>query len=610
VRFAAKRPLATRVAVAVSSALLTFPAAAAADHLEPDDISPAGASASLPKLASDGQRTVVAVWREVAGEQESIRVAVRTPASGWSDPERISTRADHAEAHAVAMDRAGNAVVVWQLWTGGQSVVQAAVRPAGGSWGPAQDLDAAGQTAYTPAVAVAAGRATVVWAASEGGASVVRSSSYAFATPGWSRVAAVSAPGTLAWHPRVAMADDGTAVAVWRWWRSGHLVVQAAVRSPSGEWSAPTELTAPGADARPPLVEMDAAGNAVAAWIRPSGGAPMAQVASRPAGGAWTPARNLSHRGRPVRGVELDMNRAGDAIVTWRHVGVLWSSSRPRGSSGWQPRAEIDPNCAACDVSVALDEEGNATATWSAFGSIEASFKPAGEPWQERYLISKYDVLTYRPDVVADDMGKATAVWIRQGANHDRAQSVAYSIETAAEEAALEAAEEAVFEQIERCYDEAETDADFERCERLEDELLGPDDGGERIEGTARRDVLFGTPGNDVFYAWGGNDVIHGLGGRDLVFGGVGRDLLYGGRGSDQLVGGPGADRLFGASGADRLVGGGGRDRLIGARGEDLLLGRDRQADLVLGGTGLDRYHLDRLLDRARGVERRYSRPR
>jgi hemolysin type calcium-binding protein len=595
------------VAAVVLGIVLGIPAGAGADHLEPDDISPIGASASLPKVASDGQRTVVAVWRELGGDQASIRAAVRTPVSGWSPAERVSPRAEHAEAHAVAMDISGNAVAVWQVWSGDRSVVQAAVRPAGGSWGPAQDLDAAGATAYTPSVAITAGRATVVWAAAEGGASIVRSTSYAFASPGWTRMTALSAPGTLAWQPRVATADDGSAVAVWRFWRSGHFVVQAAVRSPSGDWSPPSDLTAPGADARPPLVEMDAAGNAVAAWVRPSGGTPMAQVAYRPAGGAWGPARNLSHRGRPVRGIELDMNRSGDAIVTWRHVGVLWSSSRPRGSVGWQPRAEIDPNCVACEASVSLDETGNATAAWSAFGSIEASFKPVGEPWQERYLISKFDELTYRPDVVTDETGKATAAWIRQGENHDRVQSVAYTIETAAEEAALEAAEEAVFEQIEQCYDQAETDADFERCERLEDQLLGGDDGGERIEGTAHRDVLVGTPRNDVFYAYGGRDVIYGLGGRDVVYGGAGADRLFGGRGSDHLVGGLGADRLLGADGADRLAGGRGRDRLLGARGEDLLLGRDRQTDLVVGGTGLDRYRLDRLLDRARGVERRYS---
>jgi hypothetical protein len=401
------------------------------------------------------------------------------------------------------------------------------------------------------------------------------------------------------------MADDGAAVAVWRWWKSGHFVVQAAVRRPAGPWGVPDDLSAPGAHASAPLIGMDAAGNAVAAWVRPSGGTPMAQVAYRPAAGPWGPARNLSHRGFPVRSVELDMNRAGDAIVVWRHFNVLWSSSRPRAGTGWQARAEIDPECARCNSSVSLDEDGNATATWSAIGSIEASFKPPGEGWQSRYLLSKYEHLSYRPDVVTDENGKATAVWIRQGPNHDRVQAVPYTIETATEEAALDAAEEAIYEQIERCYDQAETEEDYERCERLEDELLGADE-GEQIEGTARRDVLRGTPRNDVFYAYDGNDVIYGLGGRDTVYAGPGNDRVYGGAGSDRLLGGPGVDRLLGGRGADRLAGGLGRDRLFGARGADVLLGRDRLTDVVLGGSGLDRYRLDRLLDRAHGIERRY----
>jgi RTX calcium-binding nonapeptide repeat (4 copies) len=556
-------------------------------------------------VATDGRRTVVAVWRELAADRASIRASVRTPAAGWGDAARISGVADHAEAHAVAMDRLGNAVAVWQIWTGGASDVQAAVRPAGGSWSSAENLDPPGETAYTPAVAVTGGRATVVWVATDGGSAVIRSTSYVFGTPGWTSVDTVSSPTSVASLPRVALADDGTAVAVWRWWKSGSFVVQAAVKAPAGVWGAPEDLSGPGAHAQSPTLAMDAAGNAVAAWIRPSGGTAMAQVASRAANGSWGPARNLSHRGLPVRGVELDMNRAGDAIVVWRHVGALWSSSRPRGATGWQPRLQVESSCARCDSGVALDEEGNATVAWSAIGSVEASFRPVGEPWQDRYLLSKYDHMTYRPDVVADETGRASAVWVRQAQTHDRIQAVAYTIETAAEEAALDAAEEEVYERIERCYDEAETDADYERCERLEDQLLGSD-AGERIEGTAGRDVLVGTRGNDVFYAYGGNDVIRGLGGRDRVYAGPGNDRVDGANGSDRLYGGPGADRIVGGRGADRLAGGGGRDRLLAGRGADVLLGRDRRADVVRGGSGLDRYRLDRLLDRARGIERRY----
>jgi hypothetical protein len=596
------------VAFALTAWMLAHPGPARGDHLEPTEISPPGASASLPEIDSNRQRTAVAVWRETDGDTAAIRAAVRTPEEGWGPSVRISDLVAHAEAHAVSMDGTGNAVAVWQIWVGGTSMVQASVRAAGGSWSPPQSLELPDRASYTPSIAVEAGRAVAVWAAESAG-SIVRASAYSFASPGWTTPATVSEPG-LAWLPKVALADDGSAVAVWRRWRNGHFVIQAAALSATGVWAAPEDLSAPGADARPPQVAADAAGNAVAAWVRPSGGTAMAQVAHRPAGGSWGAARNLSHRGFPVRSVELDMNRAGDAIVAWRHIGTLWSSSRPRDASGWQARDQIEPYCARCDSSISLDEEGNATAAWSAIGSIEASFKPVGKDWQDRYLISEYEDLTYRPDVVVDGNGRAVAAWIRQGSNHDRIQAVAYTIETAAEEAALDAASAAVEAKIDKCYEEAETDTDFEKCEKLEDELLGigDEDGGERVDGTPRRDILRGTRGNDVFFTYGGNDVIYGLGGRDVIYGGPGNDRLVGGKGSDLLIGGSGRDRLIGGRGADRMMGGSGRDRLSGARGSDLLFARDRQRDLVSGGPGLDRYRLDRVLDRrARGIERRYS---
>jgi hypothetical protein len=42
-------------------------------------------------------------------------------------------------------------------------------------------------------------------------------------------------------------------------------------------------------------------------------------------------------------------------------------------------------------------------------------------------------------------------------------------------------------------------------------------DSGERIEGTAKSDIMIGGAGDDVFVSPGGDDLIHGGGGRDLV---------------------------------------------------------------------------------------------
>ena len=500
------------------------------------------------------------------------------------------------------MDRLGNAVAVWHSWVGGDSFVQAAVRPAGGDWTASETLSAAGQPAFGADIAVEAGRATVIWVAVDGQLPVVQSRTREIGAASWAPIETVSAPTSSAFSPRVAMDDQGGAIAVWRRSRGGYLVIQAATKPSGGIWSVPEDLTAPGEHSGAPQVEMDASGAAVVAWLRPTGANTMAQVSYRPTGGGWEPARNLSHRGHSAGTVAVAMNRAGDAIVAWRHAGLLWSSSRPRGEA-WRPRVSVGPFCKICVANIALDEEGNAAASWVTSRVVEASFKPAGEKWQTSYMISDFDALAAsRPAVVLDQPRNATAVWVREGEEHDRVQTVAYDINTAAAEAAANDA-------IEECWEEAETDEDFEACEQMEEDF---DDGeevsrpGKVFKGTSGRDIIIGTRGNDIFYGFAGNDRIYGRRGHDIVYGGGGNDVIVGGAGGDRLVGEAGRDRLRGGLGRDRLQGGRGRDILVGGTGGDTLLGRDGARDVVFGGHGFDRYRLDRRLDRARSIETRY----
>ena len=601
--------------IGIAMSILCGPALA--DHLRPVDVSPPGASGASPALASAADGGVVAVWREQDGSAASIMAATRTPDGTWSAVQRLSAPAAHAERPAVEMDAAGNAVAVWHSWVGGESGVYAAVRPAGGSWGAAGLVSPEGRSAFNADVAVEAGRATIAWAAVEGTFSGVEARALTISGGTWTPVEVLSTPDSHAYAPRVALADDGSAIVVWRWWRSGYFVVQATHRSVAGAWSTPHDLSAPGADASPPRVAMDATGAAVAVWLRPNGANVMAQASYRAAGGEWEPARNLSHRGRHARTADVDMNRAGDAIVAWRHAGTLFSSSRPRGTAGWRPRVSADPYCTGCRASIALDEEGNAVATWSAGGSVEASFKPVGEDWQTSYLISDFEDAAYAPDVVAPAAGQAVAAWVREGREHDRIQALDFDIRTSAIEAAdseaegdcldeaetdeeVEACEE-IGDRIDECYENAETEADYEACEKLEE----GNPRGRRILGTPANDVIIGTPGNDVIFGFAGTDRIDGRGGHDVILGGGGSDRLIGGTGADRLSGDAGADRLVGGGGSDRLQGGAGGDRLVGNSGADKLLGRDRARDSVFGGRGLDRYRLDRRLDRARSVETR-----
>lgn len=98
------------------------------------------------------------------------------------------------------------------------------------------------------------------------------------------------------------------------------------------------------------------------------------------------------------------------------------------------------------------------------------------------------------------------------------------------------------------------------------------------IRGTQGPDFINGTSRADVICGLGGDDTLSGLGGNDVIRGG---------------------------KGADRLEGGLGNDALLGQAGNDRLWSRDGLHDHIVGGRGYDRYRIDGLLDRKRGVEDR-----
>src|SRR5688500_2290246 len=96
--------------------LLLFPGVAGGE-LEPSTLSPAGSSASSPRIASDGAGNVVAAWREVYGDQSLIRAVFRPRGGTWRELVPLSTPAASTESPEIAMDRLGNAVAVWHRST-------------------------------------------------------------------------------------------------------------------------------------------------------------------------------------------------------------------------------------------------------------------------------------------------------------------------------------------------------------------------------------------------------------------------------------------------------------------------------------------------------------
>lgn len=235
---------------------------------QPKDLSPVDGDAQRPDVVFDAAGNATAVWRRHNGMHYQIQAAL-LPAGNddWLAAQTLSAALQNADDPQVAVDAAGNTVVVWRRSNGTDYVTQAATRLVGESWQGAQTLSVtgAGRDVQAPQIAVAGnGDAVAVWSRPVGSISTIRGAVRP-AGGSWQPEEDLSASGETAFNPQVVLDSGGNAVVVWRHFAVN---VQAAVRRAGGDWEAPRDLSAPGAGSSAPQVAADGGGNALAIWAR------------------------------------------------------------------------------------------------------------------------------------------------------------------------------------------------------------------------------------------------------------------------------------------------------------------------------------------------------
>ena len=108
------------------------------------------------------------------------------------------------------------------------------------------------------------------------------------------------------------------------------------------------------------------------------------------------------------------------------------------------------------------------------------------------------------------------------------------------------------------------------------------------LEGGFDNDIILGGEGDDTLYGNEGNDYLVGNAGDDEIWGGVGDDYLVGNAGDDEIWGGVGDDTLYGNEGNDDLVGNAGDDEIWGGVGDDILFGGDGEDTVIFIGARED----------------------
>jgi PKD repeat protein len=350
----------------------TFPAGG--NFSAPVDLSLPGESASDLQVAMDPAGDAVVVWERSNGSNFVVQAATRTAGGGFSTPFDLSASGENAFAPQVAMDQAGDAVVVWQGSNGTNKIIQAATRQFGRPFSSPLNLSEPGQDAFEPQVAVdPAGDAVVVWDRSDGNNTIVQE---AFRPAHSSFVTSfdLSAPGQSASEPQVALDAIGDTTIVWDRFDGADTIVQALTEPRSGGNSTPVDLSAVGQNAGFPQVAVDSAGDAVVVWARSNGTNQIIQAATQPAGGSFSGPVDLSVTGQNGISPQVAIDPSGDAIVLWDHDNTVAFTSRPVGRSF---SAQTDLTNAGAPQ-VAMDQAGDAFGVWTRFNGSNFIVEGAG----------------------------------------------------------------------------------------------------------------------------------------------------------------------------------------------------------------------------------------
>lgn len=224
------------IVLACAVALLCAgPAAATPAFLSAIDISDAGQDAFEPEVVVDQSGNEHHVWTRFDGSHTRIQYRLRNQAGTFDPVQTISAAGQDASQPDLDVDAAGNIVVVWTRSDGTNVRVESAARPAGGPFGAVQVISSAGQNADQPRLSVdSSGRAVAVWIRYDTGSSGTGRIQAAVRPAGGSFGGAqsISEEGQVSIDPQVKSgpAVDSNAVVIWSRSDGTNLRVQSSRR--------------------------------------------------------------------------------------------------------------------------------------------------------------------------------------------------------------------------------------------------------------------------------------------------------------------------------------------------------------------------------------------
>lgn len=300
-----------------------------------DNFTPDGFNVLDFQVAMSDNGDAVIVWRQIKGTQYQIyRSEYRNGA--WIDPldtsANINPEVVDANDPQVAMDKEGNAVIVWYQFENEIDAIRQVYRSEyrNGAWidpsGPLDNISPDGQNAFDAKVSMGDnGEAVIVWTQFDGVTEQIFRSEYRNGV--WNDPSSlsdnISPSGQNAGSPHVSVNAGGDAIIVWHQSNGGNnQIFRSEYRN--DVWTDPSDLSEfispAGQDAFFPKTALNKAGEAVIVWRQSDGTNPQV-FRSEYRNGAWIDpsglADNISPNGINVLRPETAMGDNGDTVIVW-----------------------------------------------------------------------------------------------------------------------------------------------------------------------------------------------------------------------------------------------------------------------------------------------------
>ena len=310
---------------------------------------------ATPRLALNDAGRAAVIWVHDIGRDRVVQATYRTgPVDAFPNPSDLSAAVLEVRNHHVGLDAAGNAVAVWAERHADMFDVAAEIRSvASGTWGAPVELSTGDVQAGPSLAATPGGQAFAVW------------------IQGTALLAARADLAKGVWDPPVTLSHDagsdaavavnagGDAVAIWT--AHDRPGIEAAFRPSSGSWGAVAQIVdgtrrpSPGG----PDVALAPDGTAVAVWIAANG---VLQATAGTRGASWAHPAGLGANDSGDAHVAIDPH--GNAIMVWRDKVDLVAALRPAVAGAWQPAQKLYGGKLS-GVRVGIDAAGNGVALWN-----------------------------------------------------------------------------------------------------------------------------------------------------------------------------------------------------------------------------------------------------